>query len=76
MAEPKAFEFLVRCEPTEQCNRLGEISFRTEFVKEFVRCKDCRFLSDAKRDELGFMICPESGMIVADDRYCSYGSAR
>ena len=42
-------------------------------VVEVTFCKDCRYYQDAKVNEKGFLICPASGMEIAETDYCSYG---
>lgn len=37
-----------------------------------ITCKECRYKSDAKVNKKGFLICPASGMEIADDDFCSY----
>ena len=45
----------------------------TADVAEVVRCKDCQYYQDAKINKKGFLICPASGMEIAETDYCSYG---
>lgn len=45
-------------------------------VAEVVRCKECRYYSDAKVNEKGFLICPASGMEITEMDYCSYGQRK
>ena len=37
-----------------------------------VRCKDCKYLKEAKINNKGFRICKESGMEITGDGFCSY----
>ena len=43
---------------------------------EVVRCKDCKYMDEAKVNSKGFLICPASGMEITDMDFCSYGERR
>lgn len=45
-------------------------------VIEVVRCKDCKYYEQAKVNNKGFLICPASGMEIAEADFCSYGERR
>lgn len=39
---------------------------------EIINCSKCKFMLDAQQDKKGFLICPASGMKIADHDFCSY----
>ena len=45
-------------------------------VVEVVRCKDCKYYEQAKVNNKGFLICPASGMEIAEADFCSYRERR
>ena len=51
-------------------------TFPAADVVEVTFCKDCRYYQDAKVNEKGFLICPASGMEIAETDYCSYGERK
>lgn len=40
------------------------------------RCKDCKYLVNAKVNANGFLICDVSDMEIAPDDFCSYGAPK
>ena len=48
----------------------------TADVVEVVRCKDCKYYEQAKVNNKGFLICPASGMEIAEADFCSYRERR
>lgn len=41
-----------------------------------VRCKNCKYLVNAKVNANGFLICDISDMEIAPDDFCSYGEPK
>ena len=39
---------------------------------EIIRCKDCRYWTEAKPNKNGFLICLASGMEITEYDFCSY----
>lgn len=44
-----------------------------EDAVQVVRCKDCVHFEDAKVNAKGFLICPNTGMDIWDECYCTHG---
>ena len=42
---------------------------------EIINCSECKFMLDAQQDKKGFLICPASGMKIADHDFCSYAES-
>ena len=55
----------------DDCNQ-----FKHKDNVSVVRCKDCKYYEKAKVNNKGFLICPASGMEIAEADFCSYGERR
>ena len=43
---------------------------------EIIHCMACRYWTEAKVNEKGFLICPASGMEITECDFCSYAERR
>lgn len=42
-------------------------------IVSVVRCRDCKYVKNAKITKKGYRICPASRMEIVDYDFCSYG---
>lgn len=74
---------LPRYEIISCCNGRRYLEYKTcshfvdksKFVK-VVRCRDCKYMKQAKPNKKGFLICPASGMEITENDFCSYGEKK
>lgn len=57
----------------EKIQRLIADTPTVEDVVQVVRCKDCEHFEEAKVNAKGFLICPQSGMEIDGQDFCSNG---